>query len=297
MDILQTISQSLTKEELINLISQILQTKNIQKNKKHFQLIFTNFLLIFRDLIAKSQKQLKILENQQNNNFDELNLLKIKLQENTNLQNNLNLKIHEEKLKIKLFENEIKTEEIEEIEELKNDEIKEIEQNQTIQNQIESKRKLTNYNFITNSPKRIKSNESIQQETPQKELPNEKTNNQNELLLLKLRSTLITKKNIHDPSKDSSITPICVPFQKGHCYIDNCKRGHLCINCNDSHPLSMCQRNRNICVKYNLDSCDILCNREHRCLRCNSKEHTLAACDIQSFPGVAYCYLFNGFLN
>ncbi|KAJ3105828.1 hypothetical protein HDU97_007472 [Phlyctochytrium planicorne] len=95
-----------------------------------------------------------------------------------------------------------------------------------------------------------------------------------------------------------AIIPACVFYQGGQCNGSVCghKSPHACIRCNDNHPAILCKKDRNVCVKWNMDvkaDCGTTCQREHRCLRCASTDHTLRSCPIRPLGANEYCFAWN----
>jgi hypothetical protein len=85
----------------------------------------------------------------------------------------------------------------------------------------------------------------------------------------------------------------CINFQKGQCGASSsrdCRHQHVCIRCGGSHPVILCKKDRNVCVKWNMEECSSTCHREHRCLRCASREHTLRVCPIRPLGGAEFCF-------
>ncbi|KAJ3114885.1 hypothetical protein HDU96_001503 [Phlyctochytrium bullatum] len=82
--------------------------------------------------------------------------------------------------------------------------------------------------------------------------------------------------HVHGPNATA-----CVAYQRIQCPLSqkDCPSLHVCIRCQGPHPVIMCKKDRNVCVKWNMEDCTSACHREHRCLRCASKEHTLRNLD------------------
>ncbi|KAJ3117748.1 hypothetical protein HDU96_005713 [Phlyctochytrium bullatum] len=89
--------------------------------------------------------------------------------------------------------------------------------------------------------------------------------------------------------------PACIFYQGGQCSGNVCgmKSPHVCIRCNENHPVILCKKDRNVCVKWNMEDCGLGCHREHRCLRCASQDHTLRACPIRPLSAAEYCFAWN----
>ncbi|KAJ3293010.1 hypothetical protein HDU79_000788 [Rhizoclosmatium sp. JEL0117] len=88
----------------------------------------------------------------------------------------------------------------------------------------------------------------------------------------------------------------CVAYQRGICLgtgSESCKAQHACVRCNGNHPVILCKKDRNVCVKWNMEECNFGCYREHRCLRCASRHHTLRVCPIRPLGGSEFCFAWN----
>ncbi|KAJ3219101.1 hypothetical protein HDU67_002757 [Dinochytrium kinnereticum] len=99
----------------------------------------------------------------------------------------------------------------------------------------------------------------------------------------------------HHSHGGASAQVACVAYQKIQCPLStkDCPSLHACIRCNGAHPVIMCKKDRNVCVKWNMEDCASACHREHRCLRCASKEHTLRVCPIRPLGGAEFCFAWN----
>ncbi|KAJ3079906.1 hypothetical protein HK102_003439 [Quaeritorhiza haematococci] len=95
------------------------------------------------------------------------------------------------------------------------------------------------------------------------------------------------------PSEHGTSRDVCFNFNRTSCRRNDCPRQHICIICSGQHPILSCQKERNICVKWNMESCTGTCHREHRCLRCASKEHRLLDCPIPHMIGGEFCFAWN----
>ncbi|KAJ3216654.1 hypothetical protein HDU67_009182 [Dinochytrium kinnereticum] len=71
----------------------------------------------------------------------------------------------------------------------------------------------------------------------------------------------------------------CIFYQGGQCNGSVCgmKSPHTCIRCHENHPAILCKKDRNVCVKWNMDAwnsagtCRIVdCRRHHECIRCGT---------------------------
>ncbi|KAI8854912.1 hypothetical protein BC829DRAFT_105036 [Chytridium lagenaria] len=87
----------------------------------------------------------------------------------------------------------------------------------------------------------------------------------------------------------------CIFYQGGQCDGSVCgiNSPHVCIRCHEAHPAILCKKDRNVCVKWNMDDCGPVCHREHRCLRCASLDHTLRNCPMRPINTAEYCFAWN----
>ncbi|KAJ3279866.1 hypothetical protein HDU76_009370, partial [Blyttiomyces sp. JEL0837] len=78
--------------------------------------------------------------------------------------------------------------------------------------------------------------------------------------------------------------PSCVAYQKGECVVTQkeCKGLHVCIRCGGNHPVILCKKDRNVCVKWNMEAwnsagtCRIVdCRRLHECIRCGASHPSI----------------------
>ncbi|KAI9354089.1 hypothetical protein DFJ73DRAFT_319803 [Zopfochytrium polystomum] len=93
----------------------------------------------------------------------------------------------------------------------------------------------------------------------------------------------------------TSSTAACLNYQRAQCPLSQreCKSQHICVRCSGPHPVILCKKDRNVCVKWNMDECASGCHREHRCLRCAAREHTLRTCPIRPLGGAEFCFAWN----
>ncbi|KAJ3389341.1 hypothetical protein HDU92_001097 [Lobulomyces angularis] len=107
-----------------------------------------------------------------------------------------------------------------------------------------------------------------------------------------------SKSSIHHTVNSSNVpqcspNKLCFTFNIGSCKNSNCVSQHYCIICGSSHPMISCEKERNVCVKWNMEDCVGACIREHRCLRCGLKDHRLMECPIPPTQGVEFCFAWN----
>ncbi|KAJ3191105.1 hypothetical protein HK101_008084 [Irineochytrium annulatum] len=76
----------------------------------------------------------------------------------------------------------------------------------------------------------------------------------------------------------------CISYQRGQCPLTTreCKGLHVCIRCNGPHPVILCKKDRNVCVKWNMEAwnsagtCRIVdCRRLHECIRCGTSHPSI----------------------
>lgn len=88
---------------------------------------------------------------------------------------------------------------------------------------------------------------------------------------------------------------ICAEFnKKSSACRSSCPNLHCCLVCSEQHPMTSCTKERIICVKFNMDTCEPgTCGREHRCLRCSARSHRLVECPFPPAIGVEFCFAWN----
>ncbi|KAJ3194762.1 hypothetical protein HK101_001933 [Irineochytrium annulatum] len=76
----------------------------------------------------------------------------------------------------------------------------------------------------------------------------------------------------------------CIAFQRGQCQNapSDCSCLHVCIRCAGPHPVILCKKDRNVCVKWNMEAwnsagtCRIVdCRRLHECIRCGTSHPSI----------------------
>ncbi|KAJ3030568.1 UNVERIFIED_CONTAM: hypothetical protein HDU68_008585 [Siphonaria sp. JEL0065] len=77
----------------------------------------------------------------------------------------------------------------------------------------------------------------------------------------------------------------CVSYQRGQCLgtgSEGCKAQHSCVRCGGGHPVILCKKDRNVCVKWNMEAwnsagtCRIMdCRRLHECIRCGASHPSI----------------------
>ncbi|KAJ3039495.1 hypothetical protein HDV00_012175 [Rhizophlyctis rosea] len=95
-------------------------------------------------------------------------------------------------------------------------------------------------------------------------------------------------------SRNIPLRGLCLDYNRdGVCPKERrCPLRHTCIICSGYHPYIECTAKRQICFKWNqgdTDGCaptaDLLCQREHRCLRCGAWGHRIIRCNVVPPPG------------
>ena len=118
-------------------------------------------------------------------------------------------------------------------------------------------------------------------------------------------------------SSNNNMDDICLAYNRNDCYSSSCRRVHNCLNCGSYHPVVKCgsdksyfflyllnlhfnRTERIMCVQFNVDHTKCVgsekCIREHRCLRCCSKRHSINDCPILG-PSKASSRYFLSFLK
>ncbi|RKO83147.1 hypothetical protein BDK51DRAFT_43055 [Blyttiomyces helicus] len=92
----------------------------------------------------------------------------------------------------------------------------------------------------------------------------------------------------------SGSASVCSAYQRTQCLrAHECPFAHICVLCTGLHPVTACERDRNVCVKWNMEDCQSTCHREHRCLRCGSRSHGLVICPVRPLGGAEFCFAWN----
>ncbi|KAJ3110614.1 hypothetical protein HDU96_006421 [Phlyctochytrium bullatum] len=90
---------------------------------------------------------------------------------------------------------------------------------------------------------------------------------------------------------------MCKDYQYNECFKGaKCGFVHSCMRCRGGHALIKCERNRCVCINFNVEGgCDAegTCLKEHRCLRCSSTGHGLLHCTVKPANGNSVCFAWN----
>ncbi|KAI9094885.1 hypothetical protein DFS34DRAFT_627570 [Phlyctochytrium arcticum] len=98
----------------------------------------------------------------------------------------------------------------------------------------------------------------------------------------------------------SSEHDVCYAFNHDECASGStCPKRHVCIACSGPHKFYSCPTKRSICFRFNNAQCTLICNREHRCLRCGSGNHAWQFCPVAALPpnGSEHCLIWNASVN